>query len=171
MNKDYSHWKHPKQQQFGGYIHRYSILHSTKLEHFVYVHSEMAEVELADTTLKYQSDWKLSKVICYCSFKKARVFVTYIYYLKIITSQGVREWGKFFFSKSTQLKLSQFYHCLYRSHNCVLVWCIKLHKTLGKSLLYFFKTFPRRDLYSRLTKTEFVSEKWRQNLRIYRIYA
>lgn len=47
----------------------FSLPHPTKLEHFVYVHSEMDKVQLADAILKYQSDWKISKMFCYWFWK------------------------------------------------------------------------------------------------------
>lgn len=52
------------------WIYTFSLLHPTKLEHFVYVHSEIDKIQLADTILKYRSDWRLSKITCYC-FQKS----------------------------------------------------------------------------------------------------
>lgn len=74
------------------WTHRFSLLHPTKLEHFVYTCSEMNEVQFADTILKKQYDWKLPKMICYC-FQKP--FHTYLL-VNSVSWEGGREWRQVF---------------------------------------------------------------------------
>lgn len=109
------------------------LLHPTKLEHFVYVHSEMDEVQLADTILKYQSDWKLWKMIYYC-FQKS--FHTCLLSEGCnIRWEGVRAG---FFKKTTATsaliilplssRVSQLCPSLMHQLQMVHFLCVKLHK-------------------------------------------